>query len=95
MKFLLSFGFRKNFLIYFIFFLEAVHRLDIITCYIKNVARTHISISFITLGDFREEVPTPSKIWLRRLPKPFLLCFFPEFAIMEAADREEKDAKRE
>ena len=60
-RFSISFVFRKNFLIYFIHFLEGVHRLVTIPCYIKHVARTHISISFITLGDFREEAPTPSK----------------------------------
>ena len=60
-RFSISFVFRKNFLIYFIDFLEGVHRLVTIPCYIKHVARTHISISFITLGDFREEAPTPSK----------------------------------
>lgn len=32
-----------------------------ILCYIKNVARTHISISFITLGGTRKGAPTPSK----------------------------------
>lgn len=45
-----------------------------ILCYIKNVARTHISISFITLGGLREEAPTPSNL------RAFADCGSPFFA---------------
>ena len=61
------FLFDKNFLMHFIVFLEGGHRFVTIYWYIVNVARTHISISFITLGGFREEVPTPRTLW--SLPK--------------------------
>lgn len=50
-----------------------------ILCYIKNVARTHISISFITLGGTRKGAPTPSK--LRAFAKSRGLSFFAFYVI--------------